>query len=124
MPEPDGALRQLLRASDHLKLILHVSLINDADLSRTLAVVSHTNEIDRHEEGSIFLIKQNGNDIDIERVFPIFGSFSVSIAQVRRETLDLTSSLDQPRNGNAPSRQHLIFKSKSRMESYPKLRPR
>lgn len=58
---------------------------------------------------SLFVFKRNRNnkgpdDFDIQRVFPIFGNFSISMAQMTRETLDLSTSksnVDQLRSGGA-----------------------
>ncbi|KAF8199468.1 Endonuclease/exonuclease/phosphatase [Pholiota molesta] len=64
---------------------------------RILAVVSHKDDWDLTEEGSLFL--------DIQRVFPIYGQFSVVMSQMRRGAVDVRpnmsskSVLEQPALG-------------------------
>ncbi|KAJ7118421.1 DNase I-like protein [Mycena crocata] len=79
--------------------------VDDARMKRVLAVVSHSDgpNSNTQEEGSVFILKFKPggggsgaagrvyDQSDILRVFPVFGDFSISMAQVqgRRATLDL-----------------------------------
>ncbi|KAJ7206536.1 DNase I-like protein [Mycena pura] len=69
----------------------------DARNRRVLAVVSHNDGPNSPEEGSVFVLKARSpgralEQSDILRVFPVFGDFSVSMAQIRRSTLSLRLS--------------------------------
>ncbi|KAJ6552223.1 DNase I-like protein [Mycena vulgaris] len=109
----ESSVRALMRPSDQVKVLLEAlvlpasnetatpvpspesrSQIEDARNRRILAVVSHSEGPDTQEEGSVFILKHKPpgstfDQSDILRVFPVFGGFSISMAQVRRETLDL-----------------------------------
>ncbi|KAJ7595016.1 DNase I-like protein [Mycena floridula] len=101
--ELSNSLRLLIQ--DRISFIIEASL-TDTDAvglspernRRILAVVSHRDEQDRHEEGSVFILKHKTGNSDpaviIEKIFPIFGPFSISMAQVRRESI--SSLVDQP----------------------------
>ncbi|KAK0212373.1 DNase I-like protein [Desarmillaria ectypa] len=112
------SLRLLLRSSDDVKFTLEVSALTpatteadgDATISqnkRVLAVVSHKDELNTLEEGGIFVLKHYptqytaADTLDIQRVFPICDGFSMTMAQLRRETIDLraSSSALRPRSG-------------------------
>ncbi|KAJ7700407.1 Endonuclease/exonuclease/phosphatase [Mycena rosella] len=112
----DTSIKALLRPSDEVKAVLEAlvlpsqhesgtpdrspesrSQLEDARNKRILAVVSHSEAPDAQEEGSVFILKSKPierafDQSDILRVFPVFGDFSISMSQVRRETLDLRSS--------------------------------
>ncbi|KIM41337.1 hypothetical protein M413DRAFT_146739 [Hebeloma cylindrosporum] len=105
----------LLRSPDVAKVVLEATLVTASETSqdlqnrRVLAVISHKDDWDLTEEGSLFVCKYknhvNGqlDELDIQRVFPIYGEFSVVISQMRRGTVDLRptmsskSVLEQPR---------------------------
>ncbi|KAF8961879.1 DNase I-like protein [Flammula alnicola] len=108
-------LRDLLRSPDEATVVLEATLVTtsenqDAHNRRVLAVVSHKDDWDLTEEGSLFICKYksglNGrpDELDIQRVLPIYGEFSIVISQMRRGTVDLrpakssTSLLEQPRS--------------------------
>ncbi|KAF8957550.1 Endonuclease/exonuclease/phosphatase [Flammula alnicola] len=108
-------LRDLLRSPDEATVVLEATLVTtsenqDAHNRRVLAVVSHKDDWDLTEEGSLFICKYksglNGrpDELDIQRVLPIYGEFSIVISQMRRGTIDLrpakssTSLLEQPRS--------------------------
>ncbi|KAF8624682.1 hypothetical protein AX17_007013 [Amanita inopinata Kibby_2008] len=78
--------------------------------TRILAVVSHKDEWNMSEEGCVFVCRykhpNNGSlkDLHIQRAFPIFGHFTITMAQARRMTIDLSpnatkSAQTQPRTG-------------------------
>ncbi|KAJ6457770.1 DNase I-like protein [Mycena vitilis] len=109
MASPEGSIATLLRPSDQVKVVLEASVPNDAATpvpspesasrmdgrnKRILAVVSHRDGPNTQEEGSVFILNPKGPGLafdqsDILRVFPVFGDFSITMAQVRRETLDM-----------------------------------
>ncbi|KAJ7612324.1 hypothetical protein DFH06DRAFT_1345073 [Mycena polygramma] len=110
MASLEGSIAALLRPSDQVKVVLVASVPNDTATpvsspesasqiehgrnKRILAVVSHRDGPNTQEEGSVFILKSKGPGLafdqsDILRVFPVFGDFSITMAQVRRETLDL-----------------------------------
>ncbi|KAJ7672386.1 DNase I-like protein [Mycena polygramma] len=110
MASLEGSIAALLRPSDQVKVVLEASVPNDTATpvsspesasqiehgrnKRILAVVSHRDGPNTQEEGSVFILKSKGPGLafdqsDILRVFPVFGDFSITMAQVRRETLDL-----------------------------------
>jgi len=76
-----------------------LSNVSDA---RILAVISHLDEWSMTEEGCLFICSykhsNNGppNGLHIQRAYPIFGQFSISMAQTRRLTLDLRHGAVQP----------------------------
>ncbi|KAF8189146.1 Endonuclease/exonuclease/phosphatase [Mycena galopus ATCC 62051] len=116
----ESSIRALLRPSDTVKVVLDALVVpsaNDTDAPdplspspsllrnrRVLAVVAHSDGPNTQEEGSVFILKAKPtsgrafDQTDILRVFPIFGSFSITMAQVRRETwpLPLTQSSSSP----------------------------
>ncbi|KAF9045408.1 DNase I-like protein [Panaeolus papilionaceus] len=115
-------VNDLLRSSDELKAVLEATYVvpgagtaetqdarNSIKNRRVLAVVSHKDEWDMTEEGSLFICKYRSpvaghpEELDIHRVLPIYGRFSLVMGQVRRDTLDLSATsskvvLDQPRS--------------------------
>ncbi|KAG1802570.1 DNase I-like protein [Suillus variegatus] len=104
----EAAVQSLLRSSENLKAALEVEvtqLQERGDLSnsstddrsrRILAVVSHRREYVGDEEGSVLIFKRTPGrsieDLSVEVAYPISGSFSFSVAQARRKTLDLRAS--------------------------------
>ncbi|KAK7021890.1 hypothetical protein VNI00_017179 [Paramarasmius palmivorus] len=136
MAEYESALRLLLRDSDRIISILEVFAIpesptsadeNDEDFEnilqdlrnkRILAVVTHQEGANGLEEGSVFVLKQkhsaNGylDELDIRHIFPIYGDFSISMAQVKRITQGIQS----------PTRSHLSAQSVSLDTSAPGLK--
>ncbi|KAJ7023466.1 DNase I-like protein [Mycena alexandri] len=111
MASLESSIRALLRHSDQVKVILEASVvspaaatpvpssdsrsqIDEARNKRILAVVSHSDGPNTQEEGSVFILKFKSagrafGQSDILRVYPVFGDFSITMAQVKRETLDL-----------------------------------
>ncbi|KAF8152980.1 DNase I-like protein [Crassisporium funariophilum] len=106
-------IQNILRSPDDVKVVLEATLVDTAttrdnintphdprrDLQnrRVLAVVSHKDDWDLTEEGSLFVCKYkstNGpqEELDIQRVLPIYGEFTIGISQMRRGTLDLRST--------------------------------
>ncbi|KAJ7850010.1 hypothetical protein B0H14DRAFT_2208784, partial [Mycena olivaceomarginata] len=66
----------------------------DTRSKRILAVVAHSDGPNTQEEGSVFILKWKAagrafDQSDILRVFPVFGGFSITMAQVRRETIPI-----------------------------------
>ncbi|KAH9474443.1 Inositol polyphosphate 5-phosphatase OCRL [Psilocybe cubensis] len=127
-------LQILLRSTDEVKAILDVSLITDSESAqdaqskRVLAVISHKDDWNLSEEGwyvadtffssvvtevsSLFICKYRANtinpeELEIQRIFPIYGEFSIVISQMRRGANDNVSQpfttawtksvLEQPR---------------------------
>ncbi|KAJ7766342.1 DNase I-like protein [Mycena maculata] len=105
----ESSIRALLRPSDQVKVVLE-ALVAPAPKDsgtpvpspdsleprnrRILVVVSHSDGPNTQEEGSVFILKSKSpgralDQSDILRVYPVFGDFSIAMAQVRRETLDL-----------------------------------
>ncbi|KAK0454454.1 DNase I-like protein [Armillaria borealis] len=108
------SLRLLLHSSDDVKFTLEASPAttggDDATTlqsKRVLAVISHKDELNTLEEGGVFVLKHHpsqyaaSDTLDIQRVFPICDGFSMTMAQLRRETIDLraSSSAPRPRSG-------------------------
>ncbi|KAK0486312.1 DNase I-like protein [Armillaria novae-zelandiae] len=112
------SLRLLLRSSDDVKFTLEASALTPATTEgdgdaitlqskRVLAVVSHKDELNTLEEGGVFVLKHHpsqyaaADTLDIQRVFPICHGFSMTMAQLRRETIDFraSSSAPRPRSG-------------------------
>ncbi|PBK73998.1 DNase I-like protein [Armillaria solidipes] len=109
------SLQLLLHSSDDVKFTLEASPATtggDGDATtlqskRVLAVVSHKDELNTLEEGGVFVLKHHpsqyaaSDTLDIQRVFPICDGFSMTMAQLRRETIDLraSSSAPRPRSG-------------------------
>ncbi|KAF8188750.1 hypothetical protein K438DRAFT_1971927 [Mycena galopus ATCC 62051] len=107
----ESSIRALLRPSDTVKVVLEALVVpctNNTDAPdplspspsllrnrRVLAVVAHSDGPNTQEEGSGFVLKAKPtsgrafDQTDILRVFPIFCGFSITMAQVRRETWPL-----------------------------------
>ncbi|KAJ7880394.1 Endonuclease/exonuclease/phosphatase [Mycena olivaceomarginata] len=73
------------------------SQIDDTRSKRILAAVAHSDGPNTQEEGSVFILKWKAagrafDQSDILRVFPVFGGFSITMAQVRRETWPMAES--------------------------------
>ncbi|KAJ7143655.1 DNase I-like protein [Mycena filopes] len=113
MASLESSIRALLRHSDQVKVILEASVvspapgnpaapvpspdsrsqIDDPRNKRILAVVAHSDGPNTQEEGSVFVLKfkapgRTFDQSDILRVYPVFGDFSITMAQVQRETMD------------------------------------
>ncbi|KAJ6625186.1 DNase I-like protein [Mycena sp. CBHHK59/15] len=108
----ENSIKALLRPSDQVKVVLEALVVPsstdagtpvsswDAQNTRNrriLVIVSHSDGLTTQEEGSVFILKPKlsgraFDQSDILRVFPVFGDFSISMAQVRRETLDLRAT--------------------------------
>ncbi|KAJ7802539.1 DNase I-like protein [Mycena olivaceomarginata] len=114
----ESSIRALLRPSDQVKVVLEAlvvpppnnagtpdpspgsssrSQIDDTRSKRILAVVAHSDGPNTQEEGSVFILKWKAagrafDQSDILRVFPVFGGFSITMAQVRRETWPMGES--------------------------------
>ncbi|KAF8189149.1 hypothetical protein K438DRAFT_2019083 [Mycena galopus ATCC 62051] len=104
----ESSIRALLRPSDTFRVVLDAPVVasfhNDTDAPdplsslllvrnrRVLAVVAHSNGPNTQEEGSVFILKAKPtsgrafDQSDILHAVPIFGGFSIIMAQVRRET--------------------------------------
>ncbi|KAG2754311.1 DNase I-like protein [Suillus brevipes Sb2] len=105
----EAAVQSLLRPSENLKAVLEVEvtqLQERGDLSsssandrsrRILAVVSHRRDYVEDEDGSVLILKRTPGhsieDLSVEVAYPISGSFSFSVAQARRPTPDLRTSV-------------------------------
>ncbi|KAF8909683.1 Endonuclease/exonuclease/phosphatase [Gymnopilus junonius] len=98
-------IQNILRSPDEVKAVLEAALVdpsgtsgNDAQSRRVLAVVSHRDDWDLTEEGSLFVCKYkpgpNGQseELDVHRVYAIYGDFSIVISQMRRGTIDLQTT--------------------------------
>ncbi|EAU84020.2 hypothetical protein CC1G_11458 [Coprinopsis cinerea okayama7 len=115
-------VHNLLRSTDEVKVVLEAIFIpgsaasqvpdarQDAQNKRILAVISHKDDWDLTEEGCVFVCKprvpsdDNGDELEIHRVLPIYGNFSIVMSQMRRSTIDLRGGLqkaavEQPRSG-------------------------
>ncbi|KAJ7092810.1 DNase I-like protein [Mycena belliarum] len=115
----ENSIRALLRPSDEVKAVLEAlalpaatdpaapdqpldspSQIDDRRNKRILVVVSHSESLDTHEEGSVFVLKAKPagafDQADILRVFPIFGDFSVAVAQVPPVSSELSAAQSSP----------------------------
>ncbi|KJA23929.1 hypothetical protein HYPSUDRAFT_136984 [Hypholoma sublateritium FD-334 SS-4] len=88
-------LQDLLRLPDEARVVLEAAVVTtsenqDPHNRRILAVVSHKEDWDLTEEGCLFVCKYkagaNGRaeELDVQRVLPIYGQFSVVIGQMRR----------------------------------------
>ncbi|KAF8189113.1 Endonuclease/exonuclease/phosphatase [Mycena galopus ATCC 62051] len=128
----ESSIRALLRPSDTVKVVLDALVVpstNDTDAPdplspspsllrnrRVLAVVAHSDGPNTQEQGSVFILKAKPtsgrafDQSDVLRVFPIFGGFSITMAQVRRETwpLPLTQSSSSPGASVATSGQSRV----------------
>ncbi|KAJ7850026.1 Endonuclease/exonuclease/phosphatase, partial [Mycena olivaceomarginata] len=104
----ESYIRALLRPSDQVKVVLEAlvvpppnnagtpdpspgspsrSQIDDTRSKHILAVVAHSDGPNTQEEGRSRL-----RSIRHTRVFPVFGGFSITMAQVRRETWPMAES--------------------------------
>lgn len=137
-------VQNLLRSTDAVKVVLDVTLVTNSESAqdvqnrRVLAVISHKDDWNLSEEGwcvtyictlfviseriSLFVCKYktnligqpNSEELDIQRVFPIYGEFSIVISQMRRGTNEGASQpfgtawtksvLEQPRAGKGTTR--------------------
>ncbi|KAF9070175.1 hypothetical protein BDP27DRAFT_649025 [Rhodocollybia butyracea] len=117
----ESAIRLLLRPSDSIVCFVECfsayadgqdtshSSNNDSTNSRhkrIVVVVTHRDEINGWEEGSVFVLKPKLfsaatiKELEIHRVFPIYGDFTMTMAQMRQETLDLSRlSVNEFRSG-------------------------
>ncbi|TCD64994.1 hypothetical protein EIP91_003361 [Steccherinum ochraceum] len=118
------AIHDFLRSSDEFKLALEVRALPDEqpedaedpqpsvwdtpEKTRYLAVVTHLDSTTGEEQGCVFIFRLKSKRIPstpdvylLEHVFPIVGRFSITMAQPRRNTLNLSGptdlSLNQPR---------------------------
>ncbi|KIL66111.1 hypothetical protein M378DRAFT_192118 [Amanita muscaria Koide BX008] len=81
-----------------------INVLSDEKETRILAVISHFDEWSMTEEGCVFVCSykhlNNGpgssKDLHIQRAYPIFGRFAISMAQNRRMTLDVRTGAVQP----------------------------
>ncbi|TFK29490.1 DNase I-like protein [Coprinopsis marcescibilis] len=116
-------VRDILRSTDEVKVVLEAVFIPssapnastpdprlDGQNKRILAVISHKDDWDLSEEGCVFVCKakKSGDgeleELEIHRVLPIYGNFSIVMSQMRRSTIDLRAGLqkaavEQPRSG-------------------------
>ncbi|KAF9810224.1 hypothetical protein IEO21_07066 [Rhodonia placenta] len=82
---------------------------------RILAVISHRDDATSREEGCVFVYKmkpglrspllRSSDNYFLEHAYPIVGDFSMTMAQARRNTIDLRqasagTALSQPRTGS------------------------
>ncbi|KDR77003.1 hypothetical protein GALMADRAFT_246188 [Galerina marginata CBS 339.88] len=94
-------LQDFLKPPDEAKVVLEATLVTSSESNqdvqnrRVLAVVSHKDDWDLTEEGSLFVCKfrpgpsgQLPPALEVQRVFPIYGEFSIVISQMRRGTFD------------------------------------
>ncbi|THV02214.1 DNase I-like protein [Dendrothele bispora CBS 962.96] len=127
----EKAIKLLLRSSDELLRVLETysipindlenrSVSNNADSSesinesrrrRIVAVVTHKDEENDWEEGSVFILKNKlfsspyQDEFEIDRVLPVHGDFTITMAQVNRADLGVSvqlpseSALNQSRSG-------------------------
>ncbi|KII91616.1 hypothetical protein PLICRDRAFT_514320 [Plicaturopsis crispa FD-325 SS-3] len=120
------AVQSLLRPSETLKVVLETSYEQSAESAspsdhlnvdrdsrknkRVLAVVTHWDAQRQLEEGSVFIFRTlpsrssaSTPPLNVHRTFPILGAFSISMAQTRRGTLDLSKAASSvsPRSGFA-----------------------
>ncbi|THH32874.1 hypothetical protein EUX98_g1340 [Antrodiella citrinella] len=120
----EEAIREYLRKSEEFRLALEVrlppqepsgdahdpqeSVWDSSETKRFLAVVTHLDTTTGDEQGCIFVFNLRSkrsnaapNTYLLEHVFPILGHFSISMAQPRRSTINLSSPPDlskiQPR---------------------------
>ncbi|KAG1888407.1 DNase I-like protein [Suillus subluteus] len=121
----ETAVQSLLRSSEDLKAALEAEvtqLQERGDLSgsstddrsrRILAVVSHRRDYVEDEEGSVLILKRTPGhsieDLSVEVAYPISGRFSFSVAQARRATLDLRTSVGDTGATLGQSRSELIL---------------
>ncbi|KIK67887.1 hypothetical protein GYMLUDRAFT_155419 [Collybiopsis luxurians FD-317 M1] len=103
MSGAEKSIRLLLQPSDDIKFVLECFLLRDnaaqdegefaSRYRRTIAVITHKDQqADSWEEGSVFVFKpkSTGSELEVYRIFPIYGgNFSISMAQLKQETLDL-----------------------------------
>lgn len=121
----EAAVQSLLRSSEDLKAALEVEvtqLQERGDISsssaddrskRILAVVSHRKDYVGDEEGSVLILKRMPDysieDLSVEVAYPITGSFSFSVAQASRTTLDLRGSVGETGTTLGQSRSELTL---------------
>ncbi|KAH7928356.1 DNase I-like protein [Leucogyrophana mollusca] len=106
--ELDSAVKAHLRSSEQLKFTLETVLASDPNSGipsdtlanprikeqqkRILSVVTHWNQRDGREEGSVLIFKRaSRGGLQIHRAYPILGSFSISVGQSQKDTPDPTS---------------------------------
>ncbi|KAL6304662.1 DNase I-like protein [Sparassis latifolia] len=114
-------LQSLLRPSEVVKVALETTLVpinrdpetseyvvvkSDRQAKKILVVVSHLDSNSGSEQGCVFVFKpktqfhsNNSLEYTIEHVFPVVGTFSISMAQPRRGPVDLSAGavLNRPR---------------------------
>ncbi|KAF9531074.1 Endonuclease/exonuclease/phosphatase [Crepidotus variabilis] len=114
---------EFIRSSDELRAVLEVTQIVNKSLDSSpqtspetrdrcvLLVVSHKDDWDLTEEGCLFVCKHRwmrststgvaganahpprSDELDIQKVLPIYGEFAVAMSQTKREILELRSSI-------------------------------
>ncbi|KAJ3741434.1 DNase I-like protein [Lentinula detonsa] len=119
----EDSIKPLLRPSDEIKFILECVLLppsasNDntaPDASgiknystlrhqRIVAIITHKEGGDNWEEGSVFVLKRKlfsssssmSNELEIHRVFPVYGDFTMTMAQLPQDSND-TQTFKLPR---------------------------
>jgi len=123
----ESAVRRYLNPSEEAKIVLETLVTPSSNTTgslsseyrlpdlgvqdenkRILAVVTHRDRLDGHEEGSVFVFKYSYDsspvELVVQHIFPIVNDFSLTMAQASRGTLDArpfsrSSLLDQPRSG-------------------------
>ncbi|KAJ7880385.1 hypothetical protein B0H14DRAFT_3768414 [Mycena olivaceomarginata] len=106
----ESSIRALLRPSDQVKVVLELvvpppnnagtpdpspgspsrSQIDDTRSKHILAVVAHSDGPNTQEEGSVFILKWKAAGRAFDQ--SVFGGFSITMAQVRRETWPMAKS--------------------------------
>ncbi|KAJ3794881.1 DNase I-like protein [Lentinula aff. detonsa] len=119
----EDSIKLLLRPSDEIKFILECILLppsasNDntaPDASgiknystlrhqRIVAIITHKEAGNNWEEGSVFVLKRKlfsssssmSNELEIHRVFPVYGDFTMTMAQLPQDSND-TQTFKLPR---------------------------
>ncbi|KAJ3980467.1 DNase I-like protein [Lentinula detonsa] len=119
----EDSIKPLLRPSDEIKFILECVLLppsasNDntaPDASgiknystlrhqRIVAIITHKEGGNNWEEGSVFVLKRKlfsssssmSNELEIHRVFPVYGDFTMTMAQLPQDSND-TQTFKLPR---------------------------
>lgn len=120
----EGLLNDILRPSDEVKVVLEAVLAQTSSGTNlhapgvhdprqnvqnrcVLAVISHKDDWDLTEEGSLFVCRfklSAQDELEIIRLLPIYGSFSIVMTQMRNGSVDLRpdtakAAHDQPRSG-------------------------
>ncbi|KAF9484055.1 DNase I-like protein [Pholiota conissans] len=95
--------QDIIRSPDEVKVVLDAALVTenleDTQNRRVLAVVSHKDDWDLTEEGCLFICKYKVgasggvDELDMQRVFPIYGQFSVVMRQMGRGPVNLRSDM-------------------------------